>query len=56
MAFGERFFLQHAYTAYEDQCVHNGAREILGKVINLHMITYLNDNMSWYLSNGLVSR
>jgi acyl-CoA oxidase len=56
MAFGERFFLQHAYAAYEDQCVHNGAREILGKIINLHMITYLNDNMSWYLANGLISR
>ena len=55
-AFGERFFLSHAYMALEDECVHQGARRILEKTIYLHMITYLNDNMSWYLANGLISR
>jgi hypothetical protein len=42
--------------ALEDECVHQGARSILEKTIYLHMITYLNDNMSWYLANGLISR
>jgi hypothetical protein len=55
-AFGERFFLQNAFTAYDDECFHMGARNILEKTIYLHMITYLNENMGWYLSNGLVSR
>lgn len=55
-AFGERFFLQNAYMALEEECVHQGARSILEKTIYLHMISYLNENMSWYLEHGLISR
>jgi len=32
-----------------------GAANILKHAIYLHMITYVNDNMGWYLKNNLVS-
>ena len=54
-SFGERFFLQHAYSAMEDECTHQGAKNILQKVIYLHMITFLNENMDWYLQNEFVT-
>lgn len=40
----------------DNECVHAGAKNILEKTIYLHMISYLNENMSWYLHNNLVSR
>lgn len=54
-SFGERFFLQNAYTAMEDDCTHQGAKNLLQKVIYLHMVTLLNDNMGWYLQKGFVT-
>lgn len=39
-AFGERYFLQSAFKAYEE-CSHSGAKQILMKVLKLHMIDYL---------------
>lgn len=54
-SFGERFFLQNAYIAMEDQCTHSGAKEVLSKTIYLHMISYINENMGWYLRNKFVN-
>jgi hypothetical protein len=39
----------------EDQCTHSGAKEVLSKVIYLHMISYINENMGWYLRNKFVN-
>lgn len=54
-AFGERFFLQAAYTAMEDECTHTGTKKVLEKVIYLHMISYVNENMGWYLRHKFVN-
>jgi hypothetical protein len=56
MAFGERFVLQNAYIAMEEDCVDSGAKKILEKVIYLHMICLINENLSWYLQNKIISR
>lgn len=56
LAFGERYFLQNAIDAMEDNCSHKGAKSIMFKAIFLHMITLLNENMSWYLKRGYVSK
>lgn len=55
LAFGERFFLQNAYVAMEDQCTHSGAKEVLSKVIYLHMISYINENLGWYLRHKFLN-
>ena len=55
MSFGERYVLFNAIIAMEDDCVHQGAKSILEKVIYLHMITYINENLGWYLKNGVIS-
>lgn len=55
-AFGERFFLQSAVKAIEDECLNEGAKAVLLKVLHLHMSTYLTENMTWYLQQGLVTR
>lgn len=55
MAFGERYILYNAISAMEDDCVHQGAKSILEKVIYLHMITLVNENLGWYLQNGVIS-
>ena len=49
LSFGERYAVQNAFIAMEEDCVHQGAKSILEKVIYLHMITYVNENLSWYL-------
>ena len=54
-AFGERFFLEAACRAYEQKCVNKGAREILNRVIYLHMITLINEDIGWYIKNKLIS-
>ena len=54
-AFGERFFLESAIIALENDCLHEGTRNVLRKVITLHMMTYLNENMGWYLKNKFVT-
>jgi len=54
-AFGERFFLEAACRAYEQNCVNKGAREILNKVIYLHMISLINEDIGWYIKNGLIN-
>ena len=53
-AFGERFFLQNAYIQMEE-AKHEGAKDLLRKIIYLHMISYLNENMSWYIQNQLIT-
>lgn len=53
-AFGERFFLQSAWSLYED-CKHQGAKTILQKVLKLHMVDLLNKELGFYLTNGLIS-
>ena len=54
-AFGERFFLESALIALENDCLHEATRDVLKKVITLHMMTYLNENMGWYLKNKFVT-
>lgn len=54
-AFGERFFLQAAINAFEEAKINNGVGRILGSVIYLHMITYVNENIGWYLKNRIIS-
>lgn len=54
-AFGERFFLEAACRALDQTCVHKGAREILERVIYLHMITLVNEDIGWYIQHGLIN-
>lgn len=54
-AFGERFFLESALLALENDCLHEATRDVLKKVITLHMMSYLNENMGWYLKNKFVT-
>lgn len=54
-AYGERFFLEAACEALEKTCTHKGAKEILERVIYLHMITLVNEDIGWYIKNGLIT-
>lgn len=55
LAFGERYFLSHALQAFED-CQHPGAKTLLGKILRLYMIDYLNEELVFYLTNDLMSK
>jgi hypothetical protein len=54
-AFGERFMLQAACNALENDCAHAGAHNLLEKVIHLHMVEVVVENLGWYLLNGLIT-
>lgn len=54
-AFGERYFLQSAWKAYEE-CTHQGAKDLLGKVLRLHMIDLLKEDMVFYLTHDLIKK
>lgn len=54
-AFGERFFLQSAWKAYES-CQHQGAKDLLGKILRLHMVDLLKEDMGFYLVHDLMSQ
>lgn len=53
-AFGERFFLQNAWKAFCD-CKHAGAKNILAKVLKLHMVTLLKENLHFYMINDVLT-
>jgi hypothetical protein len=53
-AFGERYFLQSAWKAF-DECSHQGAKELLGKILRLHMIDLLKEDLPFYLTHDLIS-
>ena len=53
-AFGERFFLQNAWIGYMN-CAHTGAKNVLLKVLKLHMVSLLKENLQFYLLNGVLS-
>lgn len=55
LAFGERYFLSHAWKAFEN-CKHQGAKALLGKIIRLYMIDYLNKELAFYLTNDLMAK
>lgn len=54
-AFGERFMLQAACNALDNDTVHAGAHDLLEKVIHLHMVELVIENLSWYLLNGVIT-
>lgn len=54
-AYGERFFLEAAVEAFEKRCANEGARKILEKVIYLHMITLVSEDIGWYIKNRLIN-
>ena len=53
-SFGERFFLQNAWAAYEN-AQSAGLKALLEKILRLHMITYLKQNTGFYLTNQLMT-
>ena len=54
-SFGERFFLQNAFVAY-DNCKDAGVKELLHQILNLHMISLIKNDIGWYLSNEIISK
>lgn len=34
---------------------HEGAKELLKRIIYVHMFTYVHNNLSFYILNGLIS-
>jgi acyl-CoA oxidase len=57
-SFGERYFLQNAWKAYDYLgSSHNaGTKTILFHVLRMHMVDYLRDNISFFLINDLISK
>ena len=39
----------------ENECTNTVVNDILHKTIYLHMITYINENMGWYLRHKFVN-
>jgi len=58
LAYSERFVLEAAMSKFHDLTVglsDVGARTILTKVVRLHCLTYVKENLGWYLMNGVIN-
>lgn len=57
-SFGERYFLQNAWKAYEylGSSHNTGTRTLLAQILRMHMVDYLRDNISFYIVNDLISK
>lgn len=58
LAFAERYALEAAMNKFHDLTVglnDVGARTILTKVVRLHCMLYVKENMGWYLMNGVIN-
>jgi hypothetical protein len=58
LAFSERFALEAAMSKFHDLTVglsDVGARTILTKVVRLHCLTYVKENLGWYLMSGVIN-
>lgn len=53
-AFGERFFLESAWKLYET-CQFQGAKDLLAKVLRLHMVDLIKEDLPFYLTHDLVT-
>jgi hypothetical protein len=53
-SFGERFFLQNAWEAYE-KAPRQNVKNCLYQVLRLHMISYLKDNLGFFITNEIIS-
>ena len=58
LAYSERFVLEAAMSKFHDLTVglsDVGARTILTKVVRLHCLTYVKENLGWYLMNSVIN-
>lgn len=58
LAFAERYVLEAAMNKFHDLTVglsDVGARTILTKLVRLHCLTYLKENLGWYLMQGVIN-
>ena len=59
LAFSERFILEAAMNKFHDLTVglsDVGARNILTKVVRLHCLLYVKENLGWYLLQGVINQ
>ena len=54
-AYADRYMLECALNALHNDCIHKGAHNILTKCIKLHMLTLIDDNLAFYLSNSIIT-
>ena len=58
LAYAERFSLEAAMSRFHDLTIglnDVGARTILTKVVRLHCMLYVKENLGWYMMNGVIS-
>jgi len=58
LAFSERFCLEASMAKFHDLTTgltDVGARTILNKVVRLHCLLYVKENLGWYLMNGVIN-
>lgn len=55
LAFAERYCLEAALKKYQ-QVTNPKVKETLGKILRLHCLLYVKDNLGFYMVNGVINQ
>ena len=39
-----------------NNCSHNPTKQVIGKIIRLHCLTFVKQNLGFYLMNGIITK